>query len=126
MRVGYQTLGPLSISAVATLTKLESFGREVGIVKTSFALAPLAFYPVVGELLKIFGWRGPFGFIAGVGKHCYARVALIHMRFKNRGKKISTTEARLFEDQYAHLQLQVILIFVHGIYRALLSIQGIT
>ena len=69
MRVGYQILGPLSVSAVATLINPKYFGREVGIIKTSFAFAPLVFYPIVGELLKVFGWRGPFGFIFGTGKH---------------------------------------------------------
>lgn len=72
LHLGYQTLGPLSVSAVATLTKLENFGREVGIIKTSFAVAPLVFYPIVGELLKVFGWRGPFGFIFGAGKYSNA------------------------------------------------------
>lgn len=62
---------PLSISAVSTLTKRENVGREVGIIKTSYALAPLIFYPIIGELLEVFGWRGPFGFIFVAGKYSY-------------------------------------------------------
>ena len=61
---GFKFLGPTSIAAIACLTTPDKFGREVGILEISFALAPLVGYPIVGELLERFGWRGPFDFLS--------------------------------------------------------------